>query len=215
MSSVKSTFTSRTRLLIHIGRAPQGIGVCDRTFVNHLLVLGPLGIFGSMKIQRSVLAVRMSHRLLDWPKKPKKDLKFDPASNPGIFVIHPGFLWRGDYLVASLKELNETDFDDLVKLHRVFKITRPEGNFVFPLQDRCKALREGKVSSVQSGPTVRDAPLLEAGQDPQAVADVGDDTLLDEPAPSKVKTIIPVDHKTGRSVEIRKMVPRSRRREAF
>ena len=37
-------------------------------------------------------------------QKPKKDLKFDPTSNPGIFVgyvIHPGFLWRGDYLVAG------------------------------------------------------------------------------------------------------------------
>ena len=140
-------------------------------------------------------------------QKPKKDLKFDPTSNPGVFVgyvIHPGFLWRGDYLVASLKELNETDFDDVVKLHRVFKITRPDGNFVFPMQDRYKSLREGKVSSNQSGPTIQDAPLLEAGQDPEAVADVEDETLLDEPAPSKVETIKTVDHKTGGLVEIPK-----------
>ena len=119
-------------------------------------------------------------------QKPKKDLKFDPTSNPGVFVgyvIHPGFLWRGDYLVASLKELNETDFDDVVKLHRVFKITRPDGSFVFPMQDRYK---EGKISSNQSGPTIQDAPLLEAGQDPEVVADVED-------APSKVETIKTVE----------------------
>ena len=35
--------------------------------------------------------------------KSKKDLRFDPTSNPGIFLgyaMQPGFIWRNEYLVA-------------------------------------------------------------------------------------------------------------------
>ena len=36
--------------------------------------------------------------------KPKKDLRFDPTSNPGVFLgyaMQPGFVWRNEFLVAS------------------------------------------------------------------------------------------------------------------
>ena len=49
-------------------------------------------------------------------KRPKKHMKFDPTSEPGIFlgyIIHPGFHWRKEFAVASLKQLNDASFDEL------------------------------------------------------------------------------------------------------
>ena len=58
-------------------------------------------------------------------KKPKKQMKFEPTSEPGIFlgyVIHPGFHWRKEFAVASLKQINDADFDQSVTVLRVLKV---------------------------------------------------------------------------------------------
>ena len=83
--------------------------------------------------------------------KPKKDMRFEPTSNPGVFMgyaIQPGFIWRGEYLVASLKDLMEKEFTDSVQVNRVNQITVPDGPFVFPLKGRYKAIREGLYESL-------------------------------------------------------------------
>ena len=51
--------------------------------------------------------------------KPKKDLRFDPTSNPGVFLgyaMQPGFVWRNEFLVASLKDLMEKNSTNQFKL---------------------------------------------------------------------------------------------------
>ena len=58
--------------------------------------------------------------------KPKKDFRFDPTSNPGVFLgsaIQPGFIWRNEYHVASLKDLMEKDFNEAVQVVRVNQLT--------------------------------------------------------------------------------------------
>ena len=67
--------------------------------------------------------------------KPKKDLRLDPTSNPGVFLgyaIQRGFMWRNEYLVASLKDLIEKDFNEPVQVVRVNQLTVPDGPFIFP-----------------------------------------------------------------------------------
>ena len=83
--------------------------------------------------------------------KPKKDLRFDPTSNPGIFLgyaMQPGFIWRNEFLVASLKDLMEKDFNESVQVVRVNQLTVPDGPFVYPLKGRYKAIREGLYESL-------------------------------------------------------------------
>lgn len=64
------------------------------------------------------------------------------------YAIQPGFVWRGEYLVASLKDLMEKEFTDAVQVNRVNQITVPDGPFVFPLKGRYKAIREGLYESL-------------------------------------------------------------------
>ena len=80
-------------------------------------------------------------------KRPKKQMKFDPTSKPGIFlgyVIHPGFHWRKEFAVASLKQINDASFDQFVTLLRVLKIAVPD-RIEFPCQNRADAIREGRI----------------------------------------------------------------------
>ena len=83
--------------------------------------------------------------------KPKKDLRSGPASNPGVFLgyaMRPGFIWTNEYLVASLKDLMEKDFNEPVPVIRVNQLTAPEGPFIYPLKGRYKAIREGFYESL-------------------------------------------------------------------
>ena len=78
--------------------------------------------------------------------KPKKGLKFDPSSSPGVFLgyaIHPEFIWRREYLVIPLKEAMEKDFSEPVGVIRVFNLSLPETGIQFPLKGRYNAIREG------------------------------------------------------------------------
>ena len=78
--------------------------------------------------------------------KPKKDLRFEPTSIPGIFLgyaIQPGFIWRNEHLVAPLKDLMEREFNEPVQVIRVNQLTVSEGPFVYPLKGRYKP--SGKV----------------------------------------------------------------------
>ena len=86
--------------------------------------------------------------------KPKKDLRFDPTSNPGVFLgyaIQPGFIWRNEFHVASLKDLMEKDFNEAVQVIRVNQLTVPDGPFTFPLKGRYKVIREGLMDSLDFG----------------------------------------------------------------
>ena len=88
--------------------------------------------------------------------KPKKGLRFDPTSNPGVFLgcaIQPGFIWRNEFHVASLKDLMEKDFNEAVQVIRVNQLTVPDGPFTFPLKGRYKVIREGLIDSLEFGST--------------------------------------------------------------
>ena len=92
--------------------------------------------------------------------KPKKDLRFDPTSNPGVllgYAMQPGFIWRNEYLVAPLRDLLEKDFNEPVQVIRVNQLTVPDGPFIYPLKGRYKAIREGLYESLS----------LEAPPDPK------------------------------------------------
>ena len=68
-------------------------------------------------------------------KRPKSDLKFEPTSKPGIFlgyVVHPGFDFRTEFIVASLQDMRVANFEDKVNVLRVIKVSEPEViNFPF------------------------------------------------------------------------------------
>ena len=84
-------------------------------------------------------------------KKPKKQMKFEPTTEPGIFlgyVIHPGFHWRKEFAVASLKQINDADFDQSVTVLRVLKVSTPE-KIEFPCRKRADAIREGSLKPNQ------------------------------------------------------------------
>ena len=61
--------------------------------------------------------------------------------------MQPGFIWRNEFLVASLKDLMEKDFNESVQVARVNQLTVPDGPFVYPLKGRYKAIREGLYES--------------------------------------------------------------------
>ena len=62
--------------------------------------------------------------------------------------MRPGFIWTNEYLVASLKDLMEKDFNEPVPVIRVNQLTAPEGPFIYPLKGRYKAIREGFYESL-------------------------------------------------------------------
>ena len=78
-------------------------------------------------------------------KRPKNNLRFDPTTDPGVFlgyVIHPEFCWRKEFLVVSLKDALDSPIDAKLKVSRVINITKPEV-IAFPLQDRLRSSRDG------------------------------------------------------------------------
>ena len=112
--------------------------------------------------------------------KPKKDLRFDPTSNPGVllgYAMQPGFIWRNEYLVASLKDLIEKEFNEAVQVVRVNQLTVPDGPFVYPLKGRYKAISEGLYDSLSleapPDPRRMDAQTIEDLVAPRKTADPG------------------------------------------
>ena len=113
--------------------------------------------------------------------KPKKDLRFDPTLNPGIFLgyaMQPGFIWRNEYLVASLKDLMEKKFNEAVQVVRVNQLTVPDGPFVYPLKGRYKAIREGLYDALSL-----DAPSDPKKMDAQTIEDLVSPRKNAEPGP--------------------------------
>ena len=113
--------------------------------------------------------------------KPKKDLRFDPTSNPGVFLgyaMQPGFVWRNEFLVASLKDLMEKEFNESVQVVRVNQLTVPDGPFVYPLKGRYKAIREGLYESLSL-----DAPPDPKKMDAQTIEDLVVPRKAVEPGP--------------------------------
>ena len=68
----------------------------------------------------------------------KDGLKFEATSSEGIFMgyaIHPEFMWKEEFFVASLKQLIDNAFDEPAQIMRVIKINRVD-DIVFPLSNR-------------------------------------------------------------------------------
>lgn len=68
----------------------------------------------------------------------KDGLKFAGTSSEGIFMgcaIHPEFMWKYDFFVASTKQLIDNAFDEPAQIMRVIKLNRVD-KYVFPLADR-------------------------------------------------------------------------------
>ena len=108
-------------------------------------------------------------------KRPKKQIKFDPTSEPGIFLgykIHPGFRWRKEFAVASLKQLNDASFDEYVTILRVIKVMVPE-RIEFPCRLRADAIREGRTSHDQPIEDDSEEPPPLENQDAQPVREPG------------------------------------------
>ena len=81
--------------------------------------------------------------------------------------MQPGFIWRNEFLVASLKDLMEKDFNESVQVVRVNQLTVPDGPFVFPLKGRYNSIREGLYESLSL-----DAPSDPKKMDAQTVEDL-------------------------------------------
>ena len=116
-------------------------------------------------------------------KKPKRQMKFEPTTEPGIFlgyVIHPGLHWRKEFAVASLKQINDADFDQSVTVLRVLKVSVPE-KIEFPCRRRADAIREGSLKPNQlcddqdalPPPEEQDAqPVREPGPAKRTITDI-------------------------------------------
>ena len=108
-------------------------------------------------------------------KRPKKQMKFEPTTEPGIFlgyVIHPGFHWRKEFAVASLKQINDADFDQSVTVLRVLKVSIPD-RIEFPCRKQADAILEGRMRPDQlCDGEEDDIPPLEE-QDAQPVREPG------------------------------------------
>ena len=76
-------------------------------------------------------------------------------------MIHPGFHWRKEFAVASLKQLNDASFDEFVTVLRVLKVIVPE-RIEYPCRLKADAIRED----------VDELPPLE-NQDAQPVQEPG------------------------------------------
>ena len=110
-------------------------------------------------------------------------MKFEPTTEPGIFlgyVIHPGFHWRKEFAVASLKQINDADFDQSVTVLRVLKVSIPE-KIEFPCRKRADAIREGILKPNQlcddqdalPPPEEQDAqPVREPGPAKRTITDI-------------------------------------------
>ena len=152
--------------------------------------------------------------------QPKKDLRFDPTSNPGIFsgyAMQPGFIWRNEFLVASLKDLMEKEFNESVQVVRVNQLTVPDGPFIYPLKGRYKAIREGLYETLSL-----EAPPDPKKMDAQTIEDLVSPRKAVEPGPVEGEEefeqlmreagldsddIEVIDPKTGRSEYISKDDP--------
>ena len=81
-------------------------------------------------------------------KRPKNNLRFEPTTDPGIFLgyaIHPEFNWRKEYLVISLKDALDSPIDAKLKVLRVININKPS-SISFPLQNRMLSVRDGRLA---------------------------------------------------------------------
>ena len=72
-------------------------------------------------------------------------------------LCNQGSFGGNEFLVASLKDLLEKDFNESVQVVRVNQLTVPDGPFVYPLKGRYKAIREDLYESLS----------LEAPPDPK------------------------------------------------
>jgi len=85
--------------------------------------------------------------------------KFEPKAIPGVFLgyhLHPGGKWRGEYMVAPLREFNGVPFDQLVgkvSVHRIREVIFDPGKLEFPVREHYNAARrqiQGPVAQPQA-----------------------------------------------------------------
>ena len=78
--------------------------------------------------------------------KVKSSVRFEPTSNPGIFLgyaIQCNFVWRKEFLVLPLKDVMVSDFVAEIQPLRVHQIAVPDIGLHFPCKGRCNMIREG------------------------------------------------------------------------
>ena len=87
---------------------------------------------------------------VDYWTGPKRRVKpaarFDPSTLPGVFLgypLHPGLVWRGDFLVAPLKEIMDKPFEETVTVIRANNMALPDSGITFPLRLRHECMLEG------------------------------------------------------------------------
>lgn len=56
------------------------------------------------------------------------------------YAIHPEFMWKEEFFVASLKQLIDNAFDEPAQVMRVTKLNRVD-DFIFPLASRPAQVR--------------------------------------------------------------------------
>ena len=78
--------------------------------------------------------------------KAKSSLRFEPTSNPGMFLgyaVQSNFVWRKEFMVLPLKDVMESDFSAEIQPLRVHQIAVPDIGLHFPCKGRCNMIREG------------------------------------------------------------------------
>ena len=106
--------------------------------------------------------------------KPKEDLRFEPSTNPGVFMgyaLHPGCMWRKEFLCIPLKALMDRPFDEPIKPLRTNQIEKPS-EIRFPNRLRYDAIREGASLEDLSNPVEYvGAPEAEGADPPKIIED--------------------------------------------
>ena len=78
--------------------------------------------------------------------KAKSSLRFEPTSNPGIFLgyaVQSNFVWRKEFMVLPLKDVMESDFSAEIQPLRVHQIAVPNIGLHFACKGRYNMIREG------------------------------------------------------------------------
>ena len=134
------------------------------------------------------------------------------------YAIQPGFIWRNEYHVASLKVSMEKDFNEAVQVVCVNQLTVPDGPFTFPLKGRYKVIREGLGDSPDFGSTpdlkkmdaeTIDALVASRNPAPKEIDDGEDELeeLMREAGLDGVEDIEVINPKTGSKEDISKDDP--------
>ena len=102
--------------------------------------------------------------------------------------------WKSEILVVLIEDVIRQDFNDFIQPIKASKFEVPEGDFVFPLKDRCEKVRLGGATHALEHPVSESLGNQDA-EEASPVPDGSGDQLESEPLvvdPRTGKIMVPI-----------------------